>query len=109
MATKAGIVARYQGKQRYLSAEIEGSIIRLVLRNYGEVILDELDLKKTGREWVQGQLYAMQIQCDGDDISVTLDGEKMLTGKDHVLCRGGAGFMFENGIIGARDIRCYSL
>jgi len=109
LATRAGIVARYQGKQRYLSVEVEGNNLKLVQRNYGEVILDEIDFESVGNEWEQDRLYSMQIRCSGADITVQLEGREILKGRDDVLRCGGAGFMFENGIMGARDIRCYGL
>jgi ADP-ribosylglycohydrolase len=109
LATKAGIVARYQGKQRYLSVEIEGNLLRLVQRNYREVVLGEYNLEEQGRQWEQDKLYSLQIRCSGTDISVYLEGDKILEGQDDRLLCGGAGFMFENGIMGARDIRCVGL
>ena len=109
LATKAGIVARYRGKQRYLCVEIEGNTARLVQRNYGDKVLAEVDLSSLGISWQQGTLYAMQIRCKGPDITVMLEGQEILTGIDHTLNCGGAGFMFEDGIMGVRDIRCYGL
>jgi hypothetical protein len=40
---------------------------------------------------------------------VQLDGYDVLQGKDDLLISGGAGFMFENGMMGARDVRCYAI
>lgn len=72
-------------------------------------MLDEVDLASLGLAWVQDQLYALAISCAGPQVTVTMDGQQILQGQDEVLGCGGAGFMFENGIMGARDIRCFEL
>ena len=41
--------------------------------------------------------------------ALALEGREVLKGQDEILGCGGAGFMFENGIMGARDIRCYAI
>ena len=108
LATKAGLVVRYQGKQRYMAITIEGNLLRLIQRFYGEEVLDEISLDTLSMQWEQDKLYALKVVCRGEDIKVQLDGYDVLQGKDDLLISGGAGFMFENGMMGARDVRWYA-
>ncbi len=109
LATKAGVVVRYQGKQRYLAVTIEGNKLSLIQRYYDEKVLDEVNLETLPLLWEQDKLYAIKVTCKGEEIGVQLEGTGVLRGQDKVLNRGGAGFMFENGIMGARDVRCYAI
>ena len=88
---------------------IEGNLLRLIQRFYGEEILDDINLDTLSMQWEQDKLYALKVVCRGKDIKVQLDGYDVLKGKDDLLISGGAGFMFENGMMGARDVRCYAI
>ncbi len=109
LATKAGLVVRYQGKQRYIAITVEGNVLRLIQRFYEEKTLDEINLDSLSLTWEQDKLYPLKVVCHGSNINVQLDGVDILQGQDDVLKRGGAGFMFENGMMGARDVRCYAI
>jgi ADP-ribosylglycohydrolase len=100
MADKAGLLIRYQGLQRYLALEKTRDSLRLVLRHYGETVLDEIRC-----DWQADSLHDLKLICKGKTVTAFCDGKKILQGKDETLGRGGAGFFFENGYVGFREVR----
>jgi ADP-ribosylglycohydrolase len=100
MADRAGIVARYQGTQRWLALVKAGHRLQLILRQYDETLLAETDCP-----WTPEEFHVLALVLKGPRVTALCDGKPILRGEDRVLGRGGAGFLFENGMIGFREIR----
>ncbi|MCH2176734.1 MAG: ADP-ribosylglycohydrolase family protein [Lentisphaeria bacterium] len=100
LADKAGILGRYQGKEKYVALEKTRHTLRLVQRNYKETILDEIPC-----QWELDELHLLKLKFENDKVYGFCNGEKVLEGENKELKHGGAGFFYENGIIGIRDIK----
>ena len=100
MADGAGILVRYRGLERYVALLRKGNSLQLVLRHYGETVLGEVPV-----DWPLDRIRRLRLQCSGPAIRAFLDGEEVLTAEERVLGCGGAGFVFENGILGMRNTR----
>ncbi|MFH1378151.1 MAG: ADP-ribosylglycohydrolase family protein [Planctomycetota bacterium] len=99
-ADRGGIMVRYQGLLRNIALVKTGDKLQLVLRHYGETVLAE-----TKAVWKPEDAHVLKCVCKGKTVTAYCDGKKVLEGIDEFLGRGGAGFIFENGIIGFRDVR----
>lgn len=103
LADKAGILVRYQGLQRYLALvqdRTQGRL-KLVRRWYGEdVVLAEAPLL-----WNLDEFHELRLTCRGARVVGECDGTLRLEAEEPLLDRGGAGFLFERGLIGFRDVR----
>jgi hypothetical protein len=102
LADKSGILIRYQGLQRYIALEKTPDSLRLVQRLYSDTILDEMKCT-----WKTDELHAVKLVCRGTKITAFLDGEQVLQGTDGSFGCGGAGFFFENGNIGVRELKVF--
>ncbi len=100
MADLAGLIARFQGLQRYVSLTRRGDCLVLALENYGETILAEAPCN-----WPLGEPHLLKLECVGDAISGWLDGKRLLQATCGQLMCGAAGFMFENSLLGFHDLR----
>jgi ADP-ribosylglycohydrolase len=100
MADRGGILVRYQGLRRYIALVKTPDKLQLVMHYYGDTVLDEVRCR-----WKVDDLHKVRLTCKGKQIEAWCDGKKVLSGTDDKLGRGGAGFVFEKGIIGFRDVR----
>ena len=98
LADTAGILIRYQGLQRYIALVKTGDKLQLIRRHYGETVLAE-----RRRRWRPGQLHEFRLTAETNHITAWCDGRKLLEATDDTLFRGGAGFLFDNGLIAFRD------
>ncbi|MCD6364562.1 MAG: hypothetical protein J7M14_01675, partial [Planctomycetes bacterium] len=100
LAEAAGIAVRYQGLQRYLALVKRAGSLQLVLRYYEDIVLDETEC-----DWDVDEPHLLRLVCKGKTITAWCDGRKVLEGRDDKLGCGGAGLIFERGIIGFRDMK----
>ena len=100
MATKAGVIVRYQGLQRYLALIKTRNTLQLVEQYYGETVLDEVEMV-----WAPDEFHTLHIDCTGETVTVSCDGRVVLTAGDTRLGCGGAGYLVEKGLVGFRDTR----
>ncbi len=98
LADAGGLVARYQGLQRYLALIKTGGAVKLVLNYYGETVLAQAPCT-----WKVGELHDLALTVRGRDVVAHLDGQEILHGTDDTLGRGGAGYMVERGLAGFRE------
>jgi len=100
LADRGGLIVRYQGLERYLALVKTREALQLVRRCYGDTVLAEIPFR-----WELDELHALKLACQGDRITAWCDGKKVLTARDDTFANGGAGLVFENGIIGFRELR----
>ena len=100
LAELGGILVRYQGLERYIALVKKGDALQLVLRHYGDRVLSEVPCT-----WEVDELHQLKLVCNGQTITAYLDGAQVMEATDDVLGRGGAGIVFESGLIGFRDVR----
>ena len=98
LADAGGLIARYQGLQRFIALVKTRDALALVLNFYGETVLAEVPCV-----WEAGDLHDLALIVKGTKITARLDGEKVLSASDDRLGCGGAGFVVENGIAGFRE------
>ncbi len=97
-AEAGGLIARYQGLQRYLALVKTRDALKLVLNYYGETVLAE-----TPCVWEVGELHDLALNVKGNKITASLDGKEVLAGIDDKLGCGGAGYIVERGLVGFRE------
>ena len=103
MAEMGGIMVRYQGMQRYIAlVRTQDNKLQLLARHYGDTILAE-----TPCHWKLDQPHKLKLVCKGPRITAYCDGHKVLEGRDEELHAGGAGFVFEKGMIGFNNVKVY--
>jgi ADP-ribosylglycohydrolase len=99
LAAAAGIVVRYQGRERYVALVVRGGRLQLVERWYGE----ESVWGDMPADWGVDELHALELTCKGAKITARCDGEVVAQGGDRRLRHGGAGYLVESGLAGFRD------
>jgi ADP-ribosylglycohydrolase len=100
LADQAGILVRYQGLQRYVALVQTRDRLQLIRRWYGS----DTVLAETPSAWARDELHELRLVCHGSHITGTCDGKTVLEAEETVLDGGGAGFLFERGIMGFRDV-----
>jgi len=98
LADAGGLIARYQGLQRFIALVKTREALKLVLNHYGEAVLAEMPCA-----WEVGELHDLALTVRGTEIAARLDGEEVLRASNDRLGCGGAGFVVENGIAGFRE------
>jgi hypothetical protein len=98
LADAGGLVARYQGLQRYLALIKTEDALKLVANYYGETVLAEAPCT-----WQVGELHDLALTVKGSDVAARLDGQQILTATDDRLTCGGAGYIVERGLAGFRE------
>jgi hypothetical protein len=94
-ADRAGFIFNYQGTQRYYAVLCTKTATQIVRQFYGETVL------ATGAfTLAEDQVYGVQAAYADGEISLHVDGQKILAVTDTQLTRGGAGFFIENGMCG---------
>jgi ADP-ribosylglycohydrolase len=100
LADAGGIIVRYQGMERYIALLKTPDALRLILRLNGEErVLDEVPMA-----WPFDEAHDLELICHGEGLLASCDGEIVLRGRDRWLRCGGAGFLFENGLLGFRGV-----
>ena len=98
LADSGGLIARYQGLQRFIALIKTDDSLRLVLNYYGETVLAE-----TPCEWEVGELHELDLTVKGATIVAHLDGQEVLRAENDTLGRGGAGYVVDRGLAGFRE------
>ncbi len=98
VADSGGIIARYQGLQRFIALLKTADSLKLVLQHYGEQTLAEVPCT-----WEVGELHTLALTVSGAAIVAHLDGQEVLRAEDDTLGRGGAGYVVERGTAGFRE------
>jgi len=99
LAEAGGLIARYQGLQRFLALVKTRDSLKLVRNYYGETVLAEMPCT-----WQMGELHELVLTVRGTEIIAHADGKEVLRGTDDTLDRGGAGFLVESGTAGFREL-----
>ena len=100
LADKGGILVRYQGQERYIALVwTRDQKLQLLARYYGDTVLAE-----TPCRWKFDQPHKLRLVCKGKAIIAFCDGRKVLEGVDDKLSCGGAGLVFEKGMIGFNGV-----
>ena len=97
-AEEAGLIARYQGLQRFIALVKTRTTMKLVLNHYGDRTLGEVPCT-----WKAGELHTLSLTVKGTAVTATLDGKQILRGSDEVLRSGGAGYLVDRGLAGFRQ------
>jgi len=100
VAEAGGLIARYQGLQRFLALIKTRDALKLVLNFYGETVLDEMP-----SVWADRERHEVSLRMSGSEIVARVDGTDVLRGTDDRLGRGGAGYLVEKGLVGFRETR----
>jgi hypothetical protein len=94
VAERAGLIARFQGLERYLALVKTATSLRLVLRYYGERVLDE-----RACVWAEDEAHTLRLGLKGERVVAYCDGKAVLSGREDRLGSGGAGFLFQSGTV----------
>ena len=98
LAEAGGLIARYQGLQRFIALVKTRDALKLVRNFYGETVLAE-----TPCAWQMGELQHLALTVRGTKIVAHLEGEEVLRATDDRLACGGAGYLVESGTAGFRE------
>ncbi|GAG16369.1 unnamed protein product, partial [marine sediment metagenome] len=88
LADSGGLIARYQGLQRFIALVKTADSLKLVLNYYGETVLGEKPC-----QWEVGELHDLALTVTGATIVAHLDGQNVLRADDDTLLCGGAGYV----------------
>lgn len=100
VADQAGLLIRHQGLERYLAVVKTREALQLVLRYYGDTVLDE-----TACRWEVDAPHGLRVEANGERVTAWCDGKRVLQGTDCSLGNGGAGLVLDTGTIRFSDIR----
>lgn len=101
LADKGGILVRYQGLQRYVALVWKReNRLQLIERYYSDTVLGEVVCN-----WKLDEQHALKLVCRGKKITAHCDGRKVLEAADSRFGCGGAGLLFERGIVGFNRIK----
>ncbi len=103
LADEGGLVARYQGLNRYLALVRRQDRLAICKRFYGDSILADMPC-----DWPLDQVRELRLHCVDNAITAYLDGQPVLHAIDNDLRDGATGLLFSNGLVGFRDIRIES-
>jgi hypothetical protein len=98
LADSGGLIARYQGLQRFIALVKTADSLKLVLNYYGETVLDEKPC-----QWEEQGIHELALTVKGATIAARLDGQEILRAEDDTLARGGAGYVVDRGLVGFRE------
>jgi len=98
LADAGGLIARYQGLQRFVALVKTADALKLVLNFYGETVLAQRPCR-----WEVGELHGLALTARGTQLVAYLDGKEVLRGTDDRLGCGGAGYLVEDGMAGFRE------
>lgn len=101
LADKGGILVRYQGAERYLALVFTTDhTLQLIERYHGDTVLAESPFR-----WKLDKPCHLKMVCKGARITVFCDGKKRMEARDERLGCGGAGIVFENGLVGSSGVK----
>jgi ADP-ribosylglycohydrolase len=99
MATRGGLIARYQGLKRYVALVRNKNKIQLIKEYYGTTVLAEKEVN-----WQLDDVKTLKLECCGENIKAIFDGNVLFEEKVPQLTCGGAGLLFDRGIVGFRKL-----
>jgi len=99
VAERGGLLARFQGLERHLALVKTPTALRLILRYYGEKVLDEIPCL-----WATDEAHSLRLAVKGTRLSAFCDGKQVMSGTEDQLGSGGAGLLFDSGTIYAGDL-----
>ncbi|MFP6591192.1 MAG: ADP-ribosylglycohydrolase family protein [Candidatus Latescibacterota bacterium] len=100
-ARMGGLILRYQGARRYLALVMTGKKLQIIERSDGtDTVLAEKRL--TIR---LDHFYKLTLTAKGRRIFAGLDRKTVLEAEDTRLGKGGAGLLFDRGIVGFREVK----
>lgn len=94
-ADRAGIIFHYQGLCRWTGVIFTRHNLQIVRNFYGEKTLAETDFV-----YQENQPMQLEIEVCKDKITVSVDGNVLLTAEDNLLESGGAGIFADCGMCG---------
>ena len=80
------ITLRAQGTSRFYAAGFEDGRLRLIREDFGKTVLAETDFPIE-----PGRSYALSAEANGADLSVSVDGRRLLEARDETFAYGQAG------------------
>jgi ADP-ribosylglycohydrolase len=98
LADSGGLIARYQGLQRFVALVKTADSLKLVLNYYGERTLAEVPCT-----WEVDELHTLALTVTGSAIVAHLDGQEVLRADDDTILCGGAGYIVDRGLAGFRE------
>ncbi|NQZ70187.1 MAG: ADP-ribosylglycohydrolase family protein [Lentisphaeria bacterium] len=112
LADGLGLIVHYQGRERYVATLQKDNELILFRREYGS---DQIIARCESPAWAVDEFHKLKLTSQGSRYIVTVDDIELINAEDsssvrpncHVFC-GGAGFIFETGLIGLRDLKIYS-
>jgi len=90
LAASAGLVARFQGLQRYYALELAD-------RNSVRLVLHHTVLASRAFDWEYGHTYQLALTVDGDRLVAAVDGENVFDLTDPTLDCGGVALVVTEG------------
>jgi ADP-ribosylglycohydrolase len=100
-ARMGGLILRYRGARRYLALVMTGKKLQIIERWDGtDTVLAEKRFKIR-----LDHFYKLTLTAKGRRITAGLDRKTVLEAEDARLGRGGAGLLFERGIVGFREVK----
>lgn len=100
VAAAGGILVHYQGMERYIALVKTPTHLVLLKRCYRNEILREVPAV-----WDVDELHELRIECTAGLLRAFCDGALLVETEEHDFSGGGAGFLFEDGLIGLRDVK----
>ncbi len=97
-ADAAGLIARYQGLQRYLALVKTRDALRLVRVFYGETTLAQMPCS-----WEVDELHLLSLSIRGNHVTASLDGREVFAAEGSDLDRGGVGLLVDSGVARFRE------
>lgn len=99
VAQQAGIIACYQGTQRYISLTRRQDKLVLALQYYGETILAE-----TPCDWPLDTTRTLKLNCDQGTATAFIDDTPVMTAQNLPLANGAVGAYLQLGNVGFANI-----
>lgn len=97
----SGLLARYQGLQRYVMLVHTADTLQLRRRHDGQ----ETVLAEVPYPWPTDEYRHLALTVRGSHIIGSVDGQPLLEAEDPTLSHGGAGFVVDRAMIGFRETR----
>jgi ADP-ribosylglycohydrolase len=100
LVSRAGLVVRYQGLERYLAVVHAQGALSIVRRWYGR---DEV-LASEPLAWSIDERHRVTVRVRGREMTAAVDGTTVLRAEDDRLAHGGFGFLVEDGWLAFREL-----
>lgn len=98
---RMGLAARCRGLRRYYAFVMQDGKEALLIMKKGN---KERILAQVPFAYEREKEYRILMKLDGDHLTVEMDGRKILEATDETFCRGGCGFLVDEGTFLADDL-----